>query len=346
MQINKKRAGRVRTISGWLVAGLLMVATFAAGCGPKIDPASKDPSKQGQDTGNKTGAKEYLFATGGTGGTYYPLGGAIANVWNQRINELHVTVQSTGASVENMKLLGNKETELAMAINSIAHDAYNGKGAFTKPIKNFRAVGVIYPEVIQIVTPKNSSIKSLEDLKGKRVSTGPAGSGTAVAAEQILEAYGIKLSELKVFQDTFTDAATKLKDGNLDAAFAILSVPAANIEDIATSKDVRILPVTGQGLETLKRNHPFYTDYVIPANTYKGQSEDVRTVSMQAVLYAREDLPEDIVYQITKTMYEQKDEIAKGYAIGKQISLEKALSGITVPLHSGAEKFYKEKGMK
>lgn len=316
----------------WCLVVSLLLVVIVSGCGKQVE--------------KQVASQEYLLATGGTGGTYYPLGGAIANVWNNSVNGLHVTVQATGASVENMRLLGNKETELAIAINSIADDAFNGKGKFSSPITNARSIGVVYPEVVQIVTPKDSNIQSIEDLKGKRVSIGPAGSGTAVAAEQIVEAYGMSMQDFQSFQDTFTDAGDKLKDGNLDAAFAILSVPAANVVDIATSKDVRVLKITGTGLENLKKKHPFYSEYAIPANTYKGQDEEVSTVTMQAVLYAREDLPEEVVYQITKSLYEQKEEIAKGYAIGKQISLEKALAGVTVPLHPGAEKFYKEKGMK
>ncbi|USG66956.1 TAXI family TRAP transporter solute-binding subunit [Brevibacillus ruminantium] len=330
----------MKRFHSFFLVSILTVMMLVTACS---QPAQTGQTGQSGQTGKST---EYLLATGGTGGTYYPLGGAIANVWNESVDGLNVTVQSTGASVENMRLLGSKETELAISINSIAEDAFQGRDKFTEPIQNIRAIGVVYPEVVQIVTPKNSSIQSIRDLKGKRVSIGPAGSGTAVAAEQILIAFGMSQGDFQSFQDTFTDAADKLKDGNLDAAFAILSVPAANIEDIATSKEVRILPVEGPELAELMSKHPFYTPYQIPDKTYKGQDQAVSTVTMQAVMYAREDLPEEIVYQLTKTLYEKQPEIAKGYAIGSQIDLQKALDGVTVPLHPGAEKFYKEKGMK
>ncbi|MEJ8543728.1 TAXI family TRAP transporter solute-binding subunit [Brevibacillus borstelensis] len=331
---------RIRIPGLFFMLAAIMLVTA---CGK---PAQSGESGQAGQSGQTGKTTEYLLATGGTGGTYYPLGGAIANVWNESIDGMNVTVQSTGASVENMRLLGNKETELAISINSIADDAFNGKDKFTAPIQNIRAIGVVYPEVVQIVTAKDSPIQSIKDLKGKRVSIGPAGSGTAVAAEQILGVFGMSPGDFQSFQDTFTDAADKLKDRNLDAAFAILSVPAANIADIATSKDVRILPIEGPELEELTKKHPFYTPYPIPASTYKGQEREVPTVTMQAVMYGREDLPEEVVYQLTKAMYEKQSEIAKGYAIGSQIDLQKALDGVTVPLHPGAEKFYKEKGMK
>ncbi|MCF6094139.1 TAXI family TRAP transporter solute-binding subunit [Microaerobacter geothermalis] len=339
-----------------LLFSLLLIFSIAlVGCGKKEEAGGQSTegakstegtqvTEEEKSSGGKT--LELLMATGGTGGTYYPLGGAIASVWSKNIDNVNVTVQSTGASVENMRLLGNKETELAMAINAIAADAYNGKGKFDQPITNVRAIGVVYPEVVQIITPADSGIKTVNDLKGKRVNLGPPGSGTAVAAEQILQAYGMSTSDVEPFNDTFADAATKIKDGLLDAAFAILAVPAGNVEDIATSKDVNIVSITGDGLKKLQADHPFYAVYTIPANTYKGQTEDVQTVAEKAVMYALEDLPEDVVYNLTKLMYEKKDEIAKGHARGEQINLDSALDGVTLPLHPGAEKYYKEKGLK
>ncbi len=290
--------------------------------------------------------QELLLATGGTAGTYFPLGGAIANTWNQKVDGVNVTTQATGASVENMRLLSTKETELAISINSIADDAYQGKGVFEAPITNIRAIGVLYPEVVQIVTQKNSGIKEIEDMNGKRVSLGPAGSGTAVAAEHILTSYGMAKGDIVHFQDTFAEAADKLKDGNLDVGFSVLSVPAGSIEDISTATDVHLVSITGAGLDVLKAEYPFYTEYTIPANTYKGQTEDVQTITMQAVLYVRKDIDEETVYELTKALYENRGEIAQGYAIGEQISLERALDGVTVPLHPGAEKYFKEKGMR
>ncbi len=330
----------------WSLLTLVMAfALVVSGCG-----TSGNNAEQGGNEAEGGGSAEsysYLMATGGTGGTYYPLGGSIAQVWSDNIENVEVTVQSTGASVENMRLLGSGETELAMAINAIAESAYNGKGEFEgNAITNFGAIGVVYPEVIQIVTPKDSGIKSIKDLAGKRVSLGPAGSGTAVAAEQILEAYGLTKNDVQAFQDTFSDAATKIKDGNLDAAFAILSVPAGNIEDIASTKEVNLISVEGDGLAALQEKYPFFATYTVPAGTYNGQDADVQTVAQQAVMYVLNDVPEDVVYEMTKNMYEKKDDIAKGHASGNQIELEKALDGVTTPLHPGAEKYFKEKGLK
>lgn len=294
-----------------------------------------------------TNETKLLMATGGTGGTYYPLGGSIAETWNKNIDGLNVTVQSTGASVENIRLIASGETELAMAMNGPGIAAYNGTGPFEGNQIDFAAVGVIYPEVMQVITPKKSGIKTIEDLKGKRVSIGPAGSGTAAAAVNILKAYGIDPDkDIKKFQDNFSDAATKIKDGLLDAAFAVLAVPAANVIDITTSTPVTIVGIEGKGLENLLVTDPTFSPYEIPAGTYEGQDKVAYTVSQWAVLYVNKDLDEDLVYQMTKLMYENKDEIAQGHARGNQITIDNAIKGIEpVPFHPGAEKYYKEIGV-
>ena len=205
---------------------VLSVSAFAVGCG-QDDPA---PQEEAQVETTKL-----LMATGGTGGTYYPLGGGMANVWNDTIANLNVTVQSTGASVENIRLLAAGETELAMAMNGPAIRAVSGTGEWEgKPVDNIAAIGVIYPEIMQIVAPKDSGIVTVADLKGKRVSVGPPGSGTASAALKILEAHGLDPDQdINKFQDTFADAARKIKDGQLDASFAVMAVPAASIIDIS-----------------------------------------------------------------------------------------------------------------
>ena len=286
------------------------------------------------------------MATGGTGGTYYPLGGAIANVWNDNIDGLNVTIEATGASVENIRLLADKETDLAMAMNGPAANAHNGTGDFEGAPVDFSAIGVIYPEVMQIIAPESTGIESVEDLKGKRVSIGPAGSGTASAALNILEAYGIDPDkDIDKFQDNFADAARKLKDGQLDAAFAVLAVPAGNVIDITTSTPVNVVNITGEGLEKVLDLDPTFSPYEVPAGTYEGQDEVAYTVSQWAVLYAPNDLDEDLVYEMTKVMYEKKDDIARGHDRGEQISLDTAMEGIDpVPFHPGALRYYQEQG--
>lgn len=322
-----------------LLALLLAVSLVVVGCGGEKQQAADD---------NGSEAQNLLMATGGTGGTYYPLGGTMANVWNSNIEGLNVTVSSTGASIENMRLLASGEAKLAMAMNGPAQAAWNGEGDFNgQAMKDFRAVGVIYPEVMQIITPADSGIKTVADLKGKRVSIGPPGSGTASAAIKILEAYGIDPNnDIKQLPATFSDAARQIKDGQIDAAFAVLAVPAANVVDITTSTPVTIVDIEGEGLQKILDSAPAFTPYEIPGGTYEGQDEVAHTVSQWAVLYVQKDLPNDLVYNMTKVMYEKTDEIAAGHARGKQITIDNAIKGIKpVEFHPGAIKYYKEKGM-
>lgn len=322
---------------------VLVVSVALVGCSKQeAKPEGKSDAAKGE---KKPEVIQLSFSTGGTAGTYYPLGGAIANVWSEKIEGVQVTIQPSGASVENIRLLGNGEADIVMAMNNIADDAWNGKGAFEgKPIKNFRAVGVVYPEIIQGVAVKESGIKTVADLKGKRVALGPVGSGTAATTPHILKAYGLTPDDVQANYDTFGDAVAKMKDGHLDAGWNVLAAPAAAIVDLMTAKEVVFLEIKGEQLKKLQEQFPLVAPHVIPADTYKGYPE-IHTIALQAVLYVREDLDEDLVYNLTKVMYENTAEIAKGHARGDQIKLENALNGVTTDLHPGAEKYYREKGI-
>lgn len=321
-----------------LVLSLFVLAILAAGCGGGGDKQAATPKTE-----------QFFLLTGTTGGTYFALGGSIANTWNKHLaGKVQVTSQPSGASVENLKRLGKGEAQLGMAMNNIADQAWKGEGdAFkdTKAIKNFRAIGVIYPEVFQGFVAADSAVNSIADLKGKRVAIGPTGSGSAVIAKDVFAEFGLQFSDFKPEYAGFGDAANKFKDGHIDANFGVLNVPASAILDVMTARKIKIVEIKGPEFDKLKAKYPFFSQFVIPAGTY-GNDKDVTTVSMQAALYCKADLGEDLVYQLTKTFYEQSAEIGAAHAAGKYIKLEKALDGITTPLHPGAIKYYKEKGVK
>lgn len=329
----------------WVLMLVLVLAAslVVAGCGGSGGEGGGHEGEQ--ERGETT---NLLMATGGTGGTYFPLGGAIADVWTDKIEGVTVTVQATGASVENIRYLSSGQTELAMAMNGIAQAAWKGEGDFEgNPVDNIAGAGVIYPEIMQVVAPKSAGIETIDDLKGKRVSIGPVGSGTASSAVKILQAYGIDPDkDIKKFQDTFADAARKIKDGQLDAAFAVLAVPAANIVDITTAVPVNIVDITGEGLDKLLEDEPAFSAFEIPAGTYEGEDEIGYTVAQWASLYVPADMDEELVYNLTKTMYENVETIAKAHDRGNQITLDNAVKGFApVPLHPGAERYFKEAGV-
>jgi TRAP transporter TAXI family solute receptor len=317
-----------------LLTLFLIASVFLAACGQNGSGGA----------GGEGGKQDLSLATGSTGGTYYPLGGQIANVWNKNVKGVNVTAQATGASVENLALLARGEADLAMVVNMNADDAYNGRADFKgQKVTNFGAMGVVYPEVVQAVVLKDSGIKSIKDLKGKRVAVGPQGSGSVNTTKHILEAYGLTFDDIKPFYDAFGDAATKLKDGQVDAAFGLLSLPASSIVEITTTEEVRLLGVDDEAMKKLREKYPFYQPLTVQKGTYKGQDEDVQTATLKSVMYSSNELSEDLVYNLTKTMYEKKDEVV--HDAGKQINLEKALEGVTTPIHPGAKKYFEEKGI-
>ena len=288
------------------------------------------------------------IASGWVVGVYYPLAGAMSRiVYKVKDLNLRATVESSGASVANAQLIGTGDADFALLQNDIAFYAYNGVtlSAFKdKPIKNMGAVFTIYPELVHAVVTKASGVKTVRDLKGKKVVLGPQGSGTEANALQILEAYGLKESDFKAERIDAAAAADQLKDGRVDAAFFTTGMGSAVIVDSFISGKVALVPVTGSEAEAMKKKYPFYTSVKVPANTYKDQAETT-TVAVMAMMVARSDLPEDLVYRFTKAIFDDLKQFHAAHSAAQSLTLETALSGNPIPLHPGAARFYKEKGI-
>lgn len=289
------------------------------------------------------------IAAGWVTGAYFPMAGAISRIAWKHLKEdgIKVTAESSGASVANSKLIGAGDTDFAILQNDIASYAYHGKeGMFDSPIKNLLGVCTLFPEHVQLVARKDSNIKSVADLKGKKVAIGPVGSGTTENAKQILEAWGLTTDDLaKAEQLTASQSADYIKDGRLDAAFFTVAVGAAVIMDTALIVDADIVPIEGETVDKLIAKYPFYAKQVVTGGTYKGNDSDVNTVSVMAMLSARADLEEDIVYKILSAMYSDLDQLKQAHDKFKDIAMDKGLVGMGIPLHPGAEKYFKEKGI-
>ncbi|MHB1161543.1 MAG: TAXI family TRAP transporter solute-binding subunit, partial [Chloroflexota bacterium] len=289
--------------------------------------------------------KEYKMsmATGGTAGTYYPYGGAIAGLWSKNIKGVAVTAETTGAAVENQRLLANKQVELAITQNDIGDYSMNGTEMFKEKITNFRAVAALYPEVVQwVVTP---NIKTMADLKGKRFVVGAAASGTEANTRQIFEANGMSYKDLgKAAYLSYAEAAAAMKDRQMDGFAVTGGVPTSAITDVTTGLDISILPVTGGEAKKVMDKYKFFVPTTVAKGAYKGVEADIPTIAVQAMLVAREDLDTDLVYWLTKTLIEKQPELAQSHAKGKELSKESAVKGLTAPLHPGAEKYYREIG--
>jgi hypothetical protein len=292
-----------------------------------------------------------LFASGGVSGTFYPLSGAIAQVWNQKIPGLNVTVQATGGSLENVRLLGSKDAEVAICMNDIAYYGQQGLEAFkakNEKYTNYMAIGNVYPDVVQVFTRKDSNIKTIADLKGKKVSVGPPGSGTEISARQVLGLYGMDYKtrqDLKPSYLSYSEAADHFKDNLIDAAYFVVAVPNAALQDINLTKPVRLMTIDDAMFAKVTKDYPLYSRFEIAANAYQGQAEPIKTIAVYSSLLVRSDLPEDLVYQMTKVYLEERGAIAQGHAAGKYINPEIVTSGIAIPLHPGAQKYLKEKGL-
>jgi TRAP transporter TAXI family solute receptor len=286
------------------------------------------------------------FATGGTTGTYYAFGGIISQVLQDNVKGLSATVHSSGASKTNIFELADGDADIALVQNDVAHYAYTGTDLFEADgaEQGFSIVAGLYAEVCQVVTTKN--ITSIDQLKGKSVSVGDAGSGTEFNAKQILEVYGITFEDIDKHNLSFGDSADALKDGKIDAFFCVAGAPTTAIVDLSTTKEINILEVDDEHAAKLKDNYGFYSQYTIPGGSYRGIDQDVKTVAVKATLVASNKLSEDVVYAITKTLFEKKDDIAAGHDKGKELSLENAVKGFSsVPFHPGAEKYFKEIGV-
>lgn len=285
-----------------------------------------------------------ILATGGTSGTYYPFGGAMAQIFNSKIENMNVTAQATGASVENCKLLGKNEAELAILQNDMLDYAYNGTEAFAEgKIENLRGIAKLYPEIVQIVAVEG--IQNIEDLKDKDVSVGAPGSGVEANARQILEAANLTYDDMSESYLSFAESADAYKDKHIDAFFVTSGIPNASIQDISATSPVSLVSLTDEAIKSLIEKYPFFVEYTIPANTYNGQTKDVKTVAVLATLATNAEASDDVIYNITKTLFDNQQELASAHAKGAELKLEEAIDGISIPLHPGAEKYFKEAGI-
>lgn len=292
-----------------------------------------------------SGAKKLNMATGGATGTYYAFGSIVAKVFNEKLDDVQITVASTGASKANIQMIADGDADIALVQNDVMDYAYNGTDLFSDKgaITGFSAMAAAYAEVCQVVA--SPSISSIADLKGKRVSVGDAGSGTEFNARQILGAYGITFDDITVSNLGFGESAESYKDGKIDAFFCVAGSPTTAIMELATSNDVNILAIDDAHALKLMEDYPFYTQYSIPGGSYKGIDSDVMTVAVKATFVVSNKLSEDLVYNMTKALFENKDSIASGHDKGKELDSAYAVSGISVPFHPGAEKYFKEIGV-
>jgi TRAP transporter TAXI family solute receptor len=292
-------------------------------------------------------AADYInVLTGGTSGVYYPMGVALSQIYGKAIPDAKSSVQATKASAENLNLLQAGRGEIAFTLGDSLSDAWKGdaEAGFKKPLNKLRGIAGIYPNYIQIVASAESGIKTLADLKGKRIAVGAPKSGTELNARAVLKAAGLSYKDFaKVEYLPFGESVELMKNRSLDATLQSAGLGVSSLRDLSVSMKIVVVEVPPEVVA--KIGDPAYQPAVIPANTYDGQTTDVKSIAIQNFLVTHSGVSNDTVYKMTKALWENLDALAAAHAAGKQIKKENALKGMPLPLHPGAEKYYREVGM-
>ena len=311
-----------------LLRPLLLVATLAAGT----------------TAGH---AAEFInVLTGGTSGVYYPLGVALSQTYGKALPNAKISVQATKASAENLNLLQAGRGEIAFSLGDSLNEAWKGneEAGFKAPLKKLRTVAAIYPNYIQIVAAADSGIRTLADLKGKRISVGAPKSGTELNARDIFRGAGMSYKDFgRVEYLPFGESVELMKNRQLDATLISAGLGVAAVRDLATAVKIIVVPIPAEVVA--KIGEAAYQPGTIPARTYEGQNEAVPSVAVQNFLVTHEGVSADTVYTMTKSMFDNLDQMVAAHAAAKAISKEGAAKGAPVPLHPGAERYYREAGL-
>ncbi|MBP1843646.1 TRAP transporter TAXI family solute receptor [Rhizobium petrolearium] len=294
----------------------------------------------------------FRIGTGGTAGTYYPIGGLIANAisgaGDKGVQGLVATAVASNGSVANINAIQGGSMESGFSQSDVAYWAHSGTGLYEGKgkVEDLRLIATLYPETIHLVARKDANIKSVADLKGKRVSIDEPGSGTIVDARIVLAAYGLSESDIKAEHMKPGPAGERLRDGGLDAYFFVGGYPTGAISELATSAGISLVPITGPEADKMLSEYKFFSKDIVPADTYKDVGE-TPTISVAAQWVTSAKQPDDLVYNITKVMWNDATRAAldAGHAKGKMITLQNAVTSLGIPLHPGAERFYKEAGV-
>ena len=284
--------------------------------------------------------------TGGTSGVYYPIGVGLSQLYGNGIEGAKTSVQATKASVENLNLLQAGRGELAFSLGDSVADAWNGveDAGFKAPLKRLRAIAGTYNNYIQIVASEESGIKTLEDLKGKRISVGAPKSGTELNARAIFKAAGLDYKDMgRVEFLPYAESVELIKNRQLDATLQSSGLGMAAIRDLASTMPVTFVEIPAAVVEKIESDA--YQAGVIPAGTYDGQDADVPTVAITNILVSHEKVSDEVAYQMTKLMFDNLSSLGNAHSAAKDIKLENATKNLPIPLHPGAERFYKEAGV-
>ncbi|WP_017430903.1 TAXI family TRAP transporter solute-binding subunit [Vreelandella jeotgali] len=290
------------------------------------------------------GADQQLsIATGGTGGTYYPYGGGLAELINKHLDGYEAVAEVTGASVENMGLVWRGDSDVALALADTVYQAYNGTEDFeNRQLDNVRALASIYPNAVQLVTMDDSDIDSLDDLEGKTVSVGAPGSGTELNVRALLDANGIDYDDFEPRRLNFNETADAIRDDDIDAGFWSVGPPTSSILNLATTRDVRLVGLSDEEVSNALEEEPVFAPYELRAGMYEGMDEAVQTIGVPNVLVASSEMDDEVAYKITRLLFEHTDELIDIHPAANDTTVEFSVDSTPIPFQAGALRYYEE----
>ena len=280
----------------------------------------------------------YAIATGGTAGLFYPLGGGMASIWSRELPHVNVRAEVTGGSVTNVIQVAREESELGIALADVVSDAYLGTGLFPEPLP-LRVLFSAYPNVVHIVTLAESGIERVADMAGRRISLGAAGSGTAIAAENVLTGLGLTLQDISPARLGLSETASALKDGTVDAGFLVGGLGIAAVTELALTRDVRLVALSPDELAQLTRSFPAYAEIAVPAGAYSGVEREVPALGIWSAVVVHPDMPASLAYELTCTIYRHREDLLRVSQVARFMRPETVHRPTSVPLHEGTRAY-------
>ena len=326
------------------VAFLLFVMGCILGCGgeqkqnsPAVTPG-ESTSRLTDVPLSSNPPSTFALATGGPAGLYYPFGGGMASLWSRHLPHVNVKAEVTGGSVTNVIQVARGESELGIAMADVVTDAYLGQGRFPQPLP-LRVLFTAYPNIVHIITLSDSGIATVADLQGKRVALGAAGSGTAVAAENVLTGLGIGLDQISANYLSFAATTSALKDGTIDAGFVVGGLGLAAVTELSVTRNLELVPLSDDEVIKLNAQFPAYSAYKIPQDTYDKMTRDVQALGIWSAVVVHESMPEQLAFELTCTLYQHRLLLEKISPVVKDMVLANIYQLPAVPLHSGAQRY-------
>ncbi|NPV70022.1 MAG: TAXI family TRAP transporter solute-binding subunit [Firmicutes bacterium] len=303
---------------------LLVAAIALAGCGGQAQP------------------KKMTIATASMGGAYYPIGTGIAEIVSKNVKGVTMTAEVTGGAVENCRLVGKKETDIGITNANLAYFASRGEDTYKEKF-DLRALGSLHSTILHIITLDKSPIKTIADMKGKKVAVGPAGGGSIPMIKAVLDVYGMKIEDLQASYVSYEDGMMALKDGHVDVALAGAGYPTSAVMQLANTDKIRFVEIEPDKMNTMIEKYPYYSKVVVPASVYK-LDKDAVVQGVANTLVVNASMDDKTAYEITKAIYNNLEQLGTFHASIKQVKIESAV-GVPIPLHPGAKKFWTEKGL-